>query len=303
MKTIGTVTGVIIGILAGFFGARMEGLNWHSVLASPGAANYQNSPVKRDPAFVAEWEKLKKTNPQEFANQKARFLVMAQIDLARFGYGTRITGTLDQPTQEALKAYQLHKGIAATGDIEPVTIDNLSSDDDSISHPDLFLGPYVFIADGWDGGTFTATGSWVEEGGKEPDLENSQLDCYEDWHVCIDAQAREMKLFSATSIIGKSDAYRIKTWDKYEIVADSGNFDPCERDTLHINRQEKSVSLVSVPAYKDEKTCKIFGAPKTVTFRLVDGKQIADPRNKARQSAFKSVIQMSEKAWAIIDGK
>lgn len=224
--------------------------------------------------------------------------------LARFGYGTRITGTLDQQTQEALKAYQLRKGIAATGDIEPITIDSLTADDDSISHPDLFLAPYIFMADNWDGGGLTADGSWIEEGGKEPELENSQLECYKDWNLCIDAQAKEMKFFSSTGIVGKFDAFRIKTWDKFEIVAESEYPNPCERDTLRINRQEKSIIVISVPAYKDEKTCSsLLGAAKTVTYRLVDGKQIVEPRNKARQTAFKSVFQMSENARAILDGK
>lgn len=257
--------------------------------------------VKEDKSFQREWEKLRRTTPIEFDKQKAQFLVMAQMDLGKFGYGTKFTGTLDENTIEALRAYQSKRGIPASGDLDPLTIDQLKADADLFEQPEIYLSPFQFLADSWDKGALVTSGSWVEDGKTEPGIESSSIECYQDWGLCIDGQALMNKMLGSVTVVGKFEAYRIHKWDKFEVVADSVYPQPCERDSLRINRQEKSVTLLSIPAYVDTKTCEnLLGAPKTITVRLVDGDRITKPRNDAKAAAVRSLLQLSDKARALL---
>lgn len=274
------------------------------VAAQTPAAQAQILPrVKEDPAFKAEWDKLQKSDPKGFEKRKDQFTVMAQMDLAELGYGTSFTGDLDAGTKEALKGYQTHRGLPATADVDPWTIDQLRADDELIHQPELFLTPFQFFADRWDDGGFTSNGSWLEDGATDPEIESSQIECYRDWKLCIDGQAIQLKGFGGgINLVGKFEAYQIKSWDKYEIVADSAYPSPCERDTLRINRQEKSVTIVSTPAYQNEKTCQdLLGKPKTVDIRLVDGKEISGPLNQKRQDALHFLLKFSDKARVLLN--
>jgi putative peptidoglycan binding protein len=194
--------------------------------------------VKEDPAFKAEWEKVRNSDPKAFEKQKDQFTLMAQMDLAEMGYGTSFTANLDEGTKEALRAYQALRGLPETADVDPLTIDQLRADEGLLHREELFLSPFQFIAAGWDQGGFTSIGSWLEDGAAEPEVEESQLECDRDWKLCIDGQARLLKGFGGgINLVGKFEAYQIKQWDKYEIVAVSPYPSPCERDTLRINRQ------------------------------------------------------------------
>jgi hypothetical protein len=275
-----------------------------TALGGTSQSNPQSGPTlpgvaKTDEGFQAEWDKLKKENPQEFERQKAQFLVMAQMYLGEFGYGTVITSNLDERTAAALREYQARSGLPPTGDINPQTVDQLIADDKALNESDLFLPDFQFLADAWDAGVLSAGGSWVGEGNSNPDIETSSIACYRDWGLCIDGQALQAQGFGyrSTNIVSKFEAYKIKQWDKFQIIADLTHDTPCERDTLYIIRQEKSVTVVSSPAYRDEKQCeKLYGSPKTVISRLQDGKSIYAPRNKANQAARRRILQMTEAA-------
>lgn len=259
--------------------------------------------VKEDAAFKAEWDKLRNSDPKGFQKQKDQFTVMAQMTLAEFGYGTSFTGDLDSRTKDALKAYQVHRGIPATADVDPLTIDQLRADDKLIHQQELFLGPFQFFADSWDDGGFSSNGSWLEDGATDTEIESSQIECYRDWKLCVDGHAYLLKGFGGgVDLVGKLDVFQMKSWDKFEIVADSIYPTPCERDTLHINRQEKSVTLVSTPAYQNDKTCQgLLGKPKTVDFRLVDGSKISGPLNQKRQDGLHFLLKFSDKARALLN--
>jgi Putative peptidoglycan binding domain len=302
-RSLAYVLGVISGIAAV---TAWPFLSRPTMLASaqtPVAQAKIPAKVKEDPAFKAEWEKLRNSDPKAFEKQKDQFTVMAQMNLAEFGYGTSFTADLDAQTKEALKAYQIHRGLPATADIDPLTIDQLRADDELIHQSELFLAPFQFFADGWDQGGFAANGSWLEDGAVDPEIESGQVECYRDWKLCIDGQARQLKGFGGgINLVGKFEAYQIKSWDKYEIVADSAYPSPCERDTLRINRQEKSVTIVSTPAYQNAKTCQdLLGKPKTVDIHLVDGNKISGPLNQKKQDALHFLLKFSDKARALMN--
>ena len=117
-------------------------------------------------------------------------------------------------------------------------------------------------------------------------MSESQVECYRDWKMCVDGQAHLLKSFGGgVNLVGKFEAYQIKTWDRPEItVADSAYPSPCERDTLRVNRQEKSVTLISIPAYEIRHCKDLLGKPQTVNIHLVDGSRISGPRNDKRQA-------------------
>ena len=94
--------------------------------------------------------------------------------------------------------------------------------------------------------------------------------------------------------------HRVDRWDKYEIVTKAED-SPCGRDTMNINRQEKSVRVSSAAAYKDAKNCQqLFGPPRTIVMQLQDGKKIYQTQNEARQVAKRRILRMSEDARRII---
>lgn len=295
--------GVITGIVASTAWPLLSRGGMFAYAQAPLAQAQILSKVKEDPAFKSEWEKLRNSDPKGFEKQKDQFTVMAQMDLAEFGYGTSFTGDLDSGTKEALKAYQAHRGLPATADVDPWTIDQLRADDELIHQPELFLAPFQFFADSWDDGGFSSNGSWLEDGAADLEIEGSQVECYRDWKLCIDGQAHQLKSFGGgINLVGKFEAYQIKSWDKYEIVADSAYPSPCERDTLRINRQEKSVTIISTSAYQNEKTCQdLLGKPKTVDIRLVDGNNISGPLNQKRLDALHFLLRFSDKARALLN--
>ena len=65
---------------------------------------------------------------------------------------------------------RLYRGLPATADVDPLTIDQLRADDELIREPELYLAPFQFFADAWDQGGFTSNGSWLEEGATDPDV-------------------------------------------------------------------------------------------------------------------------------------
>jgi len=292
----------LLGLVAGLAVAVTWSLLTHSIVVAAQTSSTSSLPkIKEDPAFKAEWDKLRTSDPKAFEKRKAQFTVIAQMDLAEFGYGTMFTGDLDDRTKEGLKAYQAYRGLPVTGDIDPLTVDQLQADDEFFHQQELFLSPFQFFDAAWDDGGLTTSGSWVEEGKSDPEIESSNIECYRDWGMCIDGQAQQTKLFGSTDVIGKFEAYKITTWDKYELIADSLYPMPCERDTLRINRQEKSVTVVSIPAYQNEKTCQdALGKAKTVNYHLLDGKTIAEPRNEKRKAALGYLLKFSDKARSIM---
>ena len=106
-RSLSFLFGLIVGLAVA--GARpLVTLGIAAAFPQTATAPTQAAPprVKEDPAFKAEWEKLKNSEPKGFEKQRDQFTVMAQMDLAEFGYGTPFTGDLDAGTKQALRAYQ-----------------------------------------------------------------------------------------------------------------------------------------------------------------------------------------------------
>jgi hypothetical protein len=300
LKRIASV--ICIAFIAGFLGVA-TGIRFHVTGQSQVSQDRFPNRVPRDEAFEAEWEKLRKANPREFEKRKAGFLLAAQMYLGEFGYGTLITGKPDESTKAALREYQGLNGITATGDLDPRTIDQLMADDKALKQPNGWLPDFLFDADSWNNGYFWARGSWIEEHESKPSPTTTEIQCYRERSLCIEATA-----YQSIEIFGLGAGFsvnvfphEIERWDKYEIVTKAEDT-PCGRDRMNINRQEKSVTASSAAAYKNLKNCQqLFGPAKTLIMNLRDGKEIHQTHNEATQAAKRRILRMSEEARHVFD--
>ena len=98
------------------------------------------SKISLDKKGQEELDALRK-NPDEFRT----LMTGVQIFLGRFGYGVGpYTGTLDQSTKQALKAYQEKSGLSQTGDLDFPTLKRLTEDDRLLNRVVPFLPPQTF---------------------------------------------------------------------------------------------------------------------------------------------------------------
>lgn len=300
---------LIIGLVIGASGARLlpqssshrqrtpasEGKPARQLLTPEDQAKRK----KEQQEFQNEMEKLRKTNPAEYQKAKSGFVLMAQMVLGQFGYGTVFNATLDERAQKAIREYQAYNGLAVTGDIDANTIDQMNADRKIVDEPaSAFLPPLQLLINSWDDGWISASGSWIERGRSNETLSTSEIQCYKQHRLCVEAKAEEGVKISGISG-GFSVVvvpYDVERWDRYEIVTKTVEW-PCGRENIHINRQEKSVTAISIPAYKDEKNCHtVFGPPKSSTYDLADGARILELKSQARQTALRRILRVAEEA-------
>jgi hypothetical protein len=226
-------------------------------------------------------------------------IVMAQMILGRFGYGTRFTGVLDVQTQTALRSYQANRGISISGSLDALTVYALTNDDKVADKHFIDFGNYWF---GWDDHYFLSTGAWDRMNSSEKSIRSSKLQCFRDKGLCIETYALEAEILGMPTIAVSSAEFHVTRWDEYEVIAEDTSPD-CERDELRINRQGKTVSLISTPAYKVDSCKQYLGQPETVTYRLVDGTKIFQARSEANAKRKASLYQFSPTARAVMDGR
>lgn len=247
----------------------------------------------------ADWDKKRQTDPNSFAKLQAKMLVQVQTVLGRFGYGTKFTGALDSQTQDALRSYQAGKGIPSSGSLDALTYYALTADDEVADKQFVDFGNYEF---GWYDGYFSASGAWDRMNSSESSVRSSHLECFKDRGICIETAALQAKILGIASIASALTEFNITKWDEYELTAEDTS-PLCERDELRINRQEKTVSLISTPTYKAESCKKILGKPETVTYQLVDGTKIFWARVEANSKRKSKLYQFAPAARAIIGAK
>jgi hypothetical protein len=144
---------------------------------------------------------------------------------------------------------------------------SLPQEDKSCSKDNTFCwwGPYADKSD-----EVTAFGSrWSSQDKTEKSLEwITEVRCIRSRNLCIHAHNQLSFGVRQTSI----DLFKVTRWTDFEInaVADEGP-EPCEKNSLVLNRPEKSAILVSIPGrLADKQTCTaLMGPPKTVMYRLV----------------------------------
>jgi hypothetical protein len=76
------------------------------------------------------WKALQPKNPAspEWKKFKAGLVLDSQRALAKFGYGTVFTASLDERTQQALRSYQRRNHLPVTGDVDGPTWVHLEED-------------------------------------------------------------------------------------------------------------------------------------------------------------------------------
>jgi hypothetical protein len=127
----------------------------------------------------------------------------------------------------------------------------------------------------------TAYGNrWVSEDKDEKPFDwVTEVRCVQVLKVCI--LARNQKIASGTQT--NIDLYFVKEWNEHQIRAveesDFAHGEECEIDTLLLNREEASVSMLSVPGpAATTKRCEGIMKPKTVLYKL----QIGLPEPQAK---------------------
>jgi len=130
----------------------------------------------------------------------------------------------------------------------------------------------------------TAYGTrWVSQDKDEKPFEwITEVRCIQSLHLCI--LARNQKNPFAHGSLTNMDLYYVKEWSEYEIRAVGENDLPhgkeCEVDSLLLNREDASVSMLSVPG--PGATGKACGGvkPKTVMYRLQLGYEGVPPQKE-----------------------
>src|SRR6266404_645260 len=117
--------------------------------------------------FEKEWKEMQQKDPVGWTEFKASLVLDAQQSLAKFGYGTVFTSVLDDRTREALRSYQQHNGLPASGDVDVRTWMRLRDDDSTLASAPPFLPPFMFLDSEWND-FVKVEGVWLEQG-KEPD--------------------------------------------------------------------------------------------------------------------------------------
>jgi Putative peptidoglycan binding domain len=265
----------------------------HSQTEGKFASGLTSDEQKDLKALKDDWAKHEKI--PDFNGFQAKCLVMSQMILGRLGYGTPFTGATDERTKEAIKSYQTDRGLTPSGLIDAETFWSLTRDSDFADKSIVSLAPFDLK---WYSDYVEASGAWDRINDRESYLQSSNIQCDQAHKKCTEADA--MIVFNV--LVPKKTDFVITKWDEFEIVAEDTTPD-CERDELRINHQEKSVTIISTPTYKNATCAKTLGKPETVTDRLVSGEKISADRAAILQRHRKSLYLMSPNAKAILDKK
>jgi Putative peptidoglycan binding domain len=244
-------------------------------------------------ALQDDWTKHEKM--PDFSSYQAKSLVVSQMVLGTLGYGTKFTGVADAQTKEAIAAYQSSREIAPSGVLDAETFWSLTRDGDWVDERVTSMIPFDLY---WQDDSITANGVWDRMNDKATYLESTNIECDRAKGKCIEADA----MLSFNVLVAKQTEFEVTKWDEYEVVAEDST-PACERDELRINHQEKSVTVISTPTYKNESCAKALGKPETVTYRLVSGTEIAADRSRTLQLHRKALYLLTADARAIMDKK
>jgi len=113
---------------------------------------------------------------------------------------------------------------------------------------------------------------WVSQDKDEKPFEwVTEVRCIQVLHLCI--LARNQKVSFAGGTLTNIDLYYVQEWSEHQIRAvgesDLPHGQECEIDSLLLNREEASVSMLSVPGpAATTKGCAAIMKPKTVLYKL-----------------------------------
>jgi hypothetical protein len=234
-----------------------------------------------------ELAQLKRTNPKEYDRQFERLVLETQMSLAKFGYGTRFTGELDNLTKGALREYQTYTGLPASGELDEPTWLAIGHDEETAGYGTnrtAFLPRFYFF----DGDSyFHASGAWFEDGVAGADT-GVQIECDKSHSYCVEAW----------SVLGllNIESYDISRWDDVEIIAESILL--CGRGTLKISLQARSVIHIGVSDGTKPGCLGPGQKPKVSVVRLGDGEEWLIKQIEADAAAKRKVIRIPKAVHA-----
>lgn len=235
----------------------------------PTQVHPEQADVQKTPQQIQEAKELEQLSPEEF-----RLLVLgSQIYLGRFGYGIGpFSGELDQPTQDALRAYQKYVGISETGTINKETLEHLTDDNRTLDQILPFIPKYRFEDANWEE-MVSAHGTWalpnlpVKEA-----LQTSQISCHRKWNLCSVSTAKLAPGYTAT-LLSYTNLYEIETWNEAEIVTKSAKTGTCVSTILLIRHAEQSITRLTSFERSETDPCTTV-IPREIPMQLTDGSQI-----------------------------
>lgn len=265
-----------------------------SAPSAPSAPSPPANPPQSAPAIPSliekgqqELEALRR-RPEEFRT----LITGVQIFLGRFGYGVGpYSGVLDQTTKEALKAYQKHSGLSATGDLDFPTLKRLTEDDRLMNRVVPFLPQQAFHDQEW-GQWVEVQGSWMlKEGNTDDILQTSRITCMREFKRCIDSTAYLVNT-TVPQLKVHTHVYDIKEWDDSAIVSEPYDGERCAVSVLRLSRNPplvtRFVSLQSKPGpcakVKDEDRQYI----------LEDGGKIYQILRNQKTEAIQQILQVTK---------
>lgn len=229
----------------------------------------EHADAQQTPQQIQEAKELEQLSSEEF-----RLLVLgSQIYLGRFGYGIGpFSGELDQPTQDALRAYQKYVGISETGTINKETLEHLTDDNSTLDQILPFIPKYSFEDGKWEE-MVSAHGTWalanlpVKEA-----LQTSQVSCHRKWNLCSVSTAKLATGYTAT-LLSYTNLYEIETWNESEIVTKSAKTGTCVSTILRIQHAEQSITRLAFFERSETDACATV-IPHEIPMQLADGSQI-----------------------------
>jgi len=232
--------------------------------------------------FLKEFRSLKAKNPEKYATDMVEWNSIIQFALARFGFGTLITGEIDQRTILALKEYQQVRGLKVTGKIDEPTMNRLGSDLEIDLDPSIVLPVGAVYVDDWENGYISARGTWVFTNSENVSSRHtSEMMCLRDLKICVESRAglNEPPYLTVRTMI-----YDIEKWDSVEISMkrDSG----CNRTINRVIRATQQVTGIEMQI-DNQGGCAGVAKPE-VHMRLASGSKdwgaLYEAERKARKT-------------------
>jgi putative peptidoglycan binding protein len=234
-----------------------------------------------------ELEALRK-KPDEFRT----LMTGVQIFLGRFGYGVGpYTGTLDQTTKQALKAYQENSGLAQTGDLDFPTLKRLTEDDRLLNRVVPFLPPQTFHDQEW-GQWVEVQGSWMlKEGNTDDVLQTSRITCMREFKRCIDSTASLVNA-NVPQLKVHTHVYDIQEWDDANIVSAPYDGEACAVSILRISRNPPLVTRFLSLQGKPGPCAKVQAEDRQ--YVLEDGPKIYQILRMQKAEAIQQILQVTK---------
>ena len=214
-----------------------------------------------------------------------------QIFLGRFGYGLGpYTGQLDQATQDALKAYQKKTGLAETGDIDFLTLKNLTEDDRVLNRIVPLLPFSAFQAKEWVKWV-EVQGSWMlKEGNTDDVLHTSRITCIRKFNRCIDSTASLVNA-SVPKLKVQTHVYDIKQWDEHKIVSMPYDGEACVISILRISKNPPLVTRFVSSQGSPGACANVKNNDRQ--YLLEDGRKIYQILKMQKSKAIQQILQVA----------